>query len=197
MSITSHLDAAERRRTITALAQMRAQGQSWDQISNVMGKSGEVLARSLFLDMVNGLADQHPSQFAKLGQQYGGDLDGWLRDTAALIAQGVPNTPKPVPLPLTTATLEAVGQRMGQAMAQRIDNPPPPSPAPPDPTVVMLRALRFIVHDIHDQHTPAAELGFDWRNDTERKRHESEVTEQARDIMAELTTALEDVEADV
>jgi hypothetical protein len=196
MSITAQLDAAERRSTITALAQMRAQGQSWDQISNVMGKSGEVLARSLFLDMVNGLADQHPSQFAKLGQRYGGDLDGWLRDTAALIAQGPPSAPQ-TPPPPPTGIQGALGQRTGQAMAQRIDNPPPPNPAPPDPTVVILRALRFIVHDIHDQHTPTSELGFDWRDDTERKRHESEVTEQARDIMAELTTALEDAGAGV
>jgi hypothetical protein len=197
MSITAQLDAAERRRTITTLAQMRAQGKSWEEISTAMGKSGEVLARSLFLDMVNGLADQHPSQFAKLGQQYGGDLDAWLRDTAALIAQGVPNTPKPVPLPPTTATLEAVGQRMGQAMAQRIDNPPPLSPAPPDPTVVILRALRFIVHDIHDQHSTPTDLGFDWRDQAQQDAYEQRFAEQARDIMAELTTALEDAAAGV
>jgi hypothetical protein len=194
MSITAHLVPAERRSTITTLAQMRAQGKSWEEISNVMGKSGEVLARSLFLDMLNSLAAQYPSQFALLGQQYGGDLDAWLRDTAALLALGPPSAPPPPP---PSGTQEALGRRMGQAMAQRIDNPPPPRPAPPDPTVVMLRALRFIVHDIHDQHTPTTELGFDWRNDTERKRHEAEVTEQARDIMAELTTALEDEGADV
>lgn len=193
MSITAQLDAAERRTTITELARRRAQGQSWEQISNVMGKSAEVLARSLFLDMVNGLADQHPSQFAKLGQQYGGDLDGWLRDTAALIAQG-PTVPKPV----FTDIQGAIGQRMGQAMAQRIDNPPPPSPAPPDPTVVILRALRFIVHDIHDQHSTATDLGIDSKDYTAASAaYDAGVAEQARDIMAELTTALEDAEADV
>lgn len=210
-TLTQNLSPQARRDLIKLLASARAAGEDWSAISERMARSAEVTARSLYADMLNGLHANAPAQYALVAQTYAGNIDKWLKDTASAISAVEAHTPPERPdagATLTPEVLLAAKQRlsgqdryapeqdeelarqaglvMGRAIANRIDNPPPPEPLPPDPTVVILRALHWLVRVKVAQLADAYNYqGAGMNADAKR------CLDAGQDVLAELTTALE------